>query len=405
MYINVYTYTSNADRTIGPLRHLDFSAFETHHAPLAPKDCGASRMTHFLRDILRQPKELKRTLEYLSGPGRGALDAAVAAVRSARHVYLSGIGSSWHAGLNVSALFQGGGRPVYLVDAAELVQFAAIPAESVLIVISRSGRSVEIVQLLRKAREGGATVIGITNAAEGALAREAQIAIVVPVAMDHAISVNTYTTLALAAGMLAGAVTGSVDLTGSTGKSACATGSLGDSLSRAFVVAGAAIPGWQGQIENSGWLAPRCATYFLARGSSLGSAYEARLMWEEGVKSPATAMGAASFRHGPQEIVQKDMRFGIWIDGARMREQDLALARDLRKLGARVMLIGQRLPEDAGELVFQLPEIPSEWQFLIDIIPAQLVAERLARLSGADPDTFRLCSFVVEDEAGLLKKS
>jgi hypothetical protein len=62
------------------------------------------------------------------------------------------------------------------------------------------------------------------------------------------------------------------------------------------------------------------------------------------------------------------------------------------------------LPEDAGDLVFQLPEIPGDWQFLIDIIPAQLVAERLARLSGSDPDTFRLCSFVVEDEAGLLPK-
>jgi glucosamine--fructose-6-phosphate aminotransferase (isomerizing) len=399
-------------------------------------------VTHFLRDILRQPNELQLTLDHLSGTGPSTLDAAVAAVRVARHVYLTGIGSSWHAGLNVSALFHGGGRPVYLVGAAELVQFAAIPAESALIVISRSGRSVEIVQLLGKARESGATVIGITNAADGALGREAQIAIVVPVAMDHAISVNTYTTLALAAGILASSVLGGTEknslqglkpnpdtssmsdlkvrppnelgladspagiLANSVGRTArigCATdGSLADSLSSAFVAAGRAIPGWQAQIENSEWLAPRSTTYFLARGSSLGSAYEARLMWEEGVKSPATAMGAASFRHGPQEIVQKDMRFGIWIDGARMREQDLALARDLRKLGARVMLIGQRLPEDAGELVFQLPEIPSEWQFLIDIIPAQLVAERLARLSGADPDTFRLCSFVVEDEAGLL---
>ena len=356
-------------------------------------------MTHFLRDILRQPEELQRTVEHLASAGRDSLDSAVAAVRRARHVYLSGIGSSSHAGLNVSALFQGGGRPVYLVDAAELVQFAAIPAESVIIVISRSGRSVEIVQLLGKARESGATVIGITNAADGALAREAQIAIVVPVAMDHAISVNTYTTLALAAGMVASSVIGR------TARNGYPTGSLADSLSGAFAAAGRAIPGWQGQIEKSGWLAPGSTTYFLARGTSLGSAYEARLMWEEGVKSPATAMGAASFRHGPQEIVQKDMRFGIWIDGARMREQDLALARDLRTLGARVMLIGQRLPEDAGDLVFQLPEIPSEWQFLIDIIPAQLVAERLARLSGADPDTFRLCSFVVEDEAGLLKKS
>jgi fructoselysine-6-P-deglycase FrlB-like protein len=113
-------------------------------------------------------------------------------------------------------------------------------------------------------------------------------------------------------------------------------------------------------------------------------------------------MGSASFRHGPQEIVGKDVRFGIWIDGARMREQDLALARDLRKLGARVMLIGQQLPDDAGDLVFQLPEIASEWQFLIDIVPAQLVAEKLARVSGSDPDTFRLCSFVVEDDGGLL---
>jgi len=68
------------------------------------------------------------------------------------------------------------------------------------------------------------------------------------------------------------------------------------------------------------------------------------------------------------------------------------------------MLIGQRLPEDAGDLVFQLPVIPSEWQFLIDIIPVQLAAERLSRLSGVDCDSFRLCSFVVEDEYGLLPK-
>jgi fructoselysine-6-P-deglycase FrlB-like protein len=313
-------------------------------------------------------------------------------------MYLTGIGSSWHAGLNVSALFQLGARPVYLVDAAELVQFAAIPAESVLIVISRSGRSVEIVQLLAKARESGAKVIGITNAAEGALAREAQIPMVIPVALDHAISVNTYTTLALAAGILATSVA-------RTAKNGCATdASLADSLSGSIAVAGREIPRWQAQIEASEWLTPKSVTYFLARGTSLGNAYETRLMWEEGVKSPATAMGTGSFRHGPQEIVAQDVRFGMWIDGTKMREQDLGVARDLRELGARVMLIGQRLPEDAGDLVFQIPEIASEWQFLVDIIPAQLAAERLARISGADPDTFRLCSFVVEEESGLLPR-
>ena len=68
------------------------------------------------------------------------------------------------------------------------------------------------------------------------------------------------------------------------------------------------------------------------------------------------------------------------------------------------MLIGQNIPGDSGDVVLELPKIAPEWQFLIDIFPAQLAAERLARLSGVDPDTFRLCSFVVEDESGLLPR-
>jgi hypothetical protein len=39
---------------------------------------------------------------------------------------------------------------------------------------------------------------------------------------------------------------------------------------------------------------------------------------------------------------------------------------------------------------------------MIDIIPAQLAAERLSRMSGVDCDSFRYCSFIVEDEYGLL---
>src|SRR5947209_7992530 len=105
--------------------------------------------THFLQDILRQPVELRRTLEMLSaGAGHARLHEAVAVARSAKHVYLTGIGSSWHAALNVAAMFQLGARPVYTVDTAELLHFAEIPAGAVLMVISRSGRSIEIVQLL-----------------------------------------------------------------------------------------------------------------------------------------------------------------------------------------------------------------------------------------------------------------
>ncbi|HXW90102.1 MAG TPA: SIS domain-containing protein [Terriglobales bacterium] len=350
-------------------------------------------MTRFLEDILRQPDELERTLGYLGGAGWHRLEEAAGRLRRASHVYLTGIGSSWHAALCAAPLFAAGARPVYLQDAAELLHFAAWPRDAVIVAISRTGKSLEIVRLLAKARESGATVIAVTNAENGTLAREAQIPILVPVTFDHAISVNTYSTLVLAAGLLAWTALRSFD------------DALISTLSGVIGAAAQSIAGWQEQIARSSWLTPGASYYFLARGSSLGSCHEARLLWEEGAKSPATAMGTGGFRHGPQEMVAAGLRFGIWIDGRRLREEDLAVARDLRKLGAGVMLIGQNLPEDAGDLVLQLPEMSAEWQFVIDAIPAQLAAERLAQLAGADCDSFRLCSYIVEHDGGLFDEN
>jgi len=346
--------------------------------------------TQFLRDILRQPKELRWTLEHLIGAGSDALAKAAAAASKAKNVFLTGIGSSWHAALNVAPMFNQAGRPAHLVEASELLLFAELSADNAVVVISRSGRSIEVVQLVEKAKRSGAKVIGITNALEGTLAKEADFSIVVPIELDHAISVNTYSTLAAATGALAQAVTIGFGVPEAT------------DLASAVDETGRAIPDWQKQIATSKWFTPGRTTYFLARGASFGTAQEARLLWEEGVKAPATAMGTGVFRHGPQEMVREGMRFGIWLDAERMREQDLATARDLQKLGASVMLIGQDLPQGFADLTLQLPRIPGAWQFLIDCIPAQLAAEQLARMSGEDSDTFRLCSFVVEDEAGLL---
>ena len=135
---------------------------------------------------------------------------------------------------------------------------------------------------------------------------------------------------------------------------------------------------------------------------SLASAHEARLLWEESAKRPATALTTGGFRHGPQEIVRPGLRVGIWIDREWKREEDLALARDLRRLGARVLAIGRNLPPDAGDLVFDLPPIPAPWQFVADVVPVQLAAETLARARGEDCDSFRLCEYVVESEGGLL---
>jgi glucosamine--fructose-6-phosphate aminotransferase (isomerizing) len=316
---------------------------------------------------------------------------AVSMIGSATDLILTGIGASWNVALCAGSLFYSRGRPVHMQEAGELLHFTTIPSGAVIIAISRTGRSIEIVQLLAKAKASGAAMIGVTNCADTPLAQASAVAIVVPTKLDHAISVNTYSSLLIAAGALASS---------STTGFASVAGQLGESVAEA----GRSLDAWREQLEESNWLATGAPYYFLARGGSLGTCQEARLLWEEGVKMPATAMSTSAFRHGPQEIVRKGVRFCMWIDQALRRDQDLSVARDLRKLGASVMIIGENLPHDAGDLVCQLPSSPPRWQFAIDVLPIQLAAERLSRMSGVDCDSFRVCSYVVEDEHGLLGK-
>jgi glucosamine--fructose-6-phosphate aminotransferase (isomerizing) len=334
---------------------------------------------------------MQRTIDFLTGLGQKSLQEASSLVRSARDVVITGIGASWNAALSAASLFFLGGRPAYMQEAGELLHFTHISRGSVIIVLSRTGRSIEIVQLLAKAATHGATIIGITNSADSPLARESAVAIVVPAMLDHTISVNAYSTLLIAASALASEAT--------TGFS-----SVAGSLLHTVIEAGQCIEFWQEQLEKSNWLKVGAPYYFLARGGSLGTCNEARLLWEEGVKMPATSMSTSGFRHGPQEIVREEMRFCLWIDQALMREQDLSVAHDLRELGASVMLVGENISRDEADLVCQLPKSPLHWQFVVDVLPIQLAAERLSRMSGVDCDSFRICSYVVEDEHGLLGK-
>ncbi len=342
------------------------------------------------QDIRKQPVELARSLSHMFGPGKPALEAAAAVLRKAGPIVIAGIGASWHAGMAMQAQLLGCGCSALLVDASELLHFAQVPQGATVVLLSRSGKSTEIVQLVEKCRSRFATIISITNQADSPLAQGSHIVLNTSTDFDHAVSVSTYSAIAMAGALLAGEATGRL------------ARSLHDELLQALVDASAAIPDWRTTIEQSGWLGDGSgATYFLARGAGLASCHEARLLWEEAAKKPATALTAGGFRHGPQEIVRDGFRAGIWIDADHMRSQDLDLARDLRRLGARVLLIGQQLKESAADCVLRLPSIPAHWQFLIEIIPIQIAAERLAVVCGEDPDSFRLCSYIVEDEGGL----
>src|SRR5260370_34080002 len=120
-------------------------------------------VTRFLQDILRQPTELQLTIDYLRGAGQRRLAEAAAIIENARHVYVTGIGSSWHAALTAGPLFSLGGFPVYFQEASEVVQFSPNPSGAGIICISRRGRRIEICPPLAKAHWRRAIGVGVSN--------------------------------------------------------------------------------------------------------------------------------------------------------------------------------------------------------------------------------------------------
>jgi fructoselysine-6-P-deglycase FrlB-like protein len=351
---------------------------------------SARAETHCLRDILREPGELLKTLGNLLESGRPAFDRAAAMLRDASEVYIAGIGASWAAGMAAQSFFSQAGRSANLADASELLHQRSFRPGSAILILSRSGKSIEVVTLLDRAAKAGAKVIGVTNAPDSPLGRRSDAVLLLGIGFDHAISIVTYSTVALGGALVSAAATGQLHASDLQ-----ALRSSLDAVPRA-------ISAWRGLLAGNAWFAADKAPYFLARQAGLASAHESRLLWEETAKAPASALSAGGFRHGAQEIVEPGLRFGLWLDGKLRREEDVAMARDLRKLGARVMVIGQGVPPDAGDLVFELPPVPAAWQFVTDIIPAQLAAEHLAGLREVDCDNFRLGSHVVTKEGGLL---
>jgi glucosamine--fructose-6-phosphate aminotransferase (isomerizing) len=346
-------------------------------------------MTNLLQDILHEPEELIKTLENSWYQKRQTLEEAGRMVREAQAVYIVGIGSSWHAGMAVLSIFHAFGYPAILIDASEMVHFTSVPRKSTVIILSRSGRSLEVVQMIEQLKSQLARIIAVTNTTESPLAKEADVCLQVHARFDHLVSITMYAALALAGSLIATVAVGRLDEV------------LVRTLTESLASTKYAMPLWQEQIETMTWLNRDAPTYFLARGGSLASCHEARLLWEEAAKAPASSLSTGGFRHGPQEMVHEGLRVAMWLHGEKVRTEDLAVAADLRRNGSRVFLIGQGLDINAADLVISLPTIPPRWQFLVDIIPVQIAAERLSRLRGVDCDAFRLCPYIVEHAGGL----
>lgn len=340
--------------------------------------------TRMSAEIAEQPAAARRTLDHLM-PQRERLGELA---QGRPRVLLAARGSSDNAAIY--------GR--YLLEVvAEVPAALAAPSvathyraqldlsDTVVVSVSQSGSTTEIVQTQQWARSCGAATVAITNVEGSPLAESADVALVTQAGPEIAVpATKTYLTQMVALGVLADALSPSDALTADLDRVPDAV----DRLLQVDVTQAAEALAAADQVVVTG------------RGLLLGTALETALKMEETCLRPVRGYSYADLRHGPISVVSEGL-LAVLVAAAHgpLAEPMTDLVRDLHARGARVLGIGGT-PTFAGlcDLHLAGPDLPEAVEPIASIVPAQLMIEQMARRLGLDPDNPRGLSKVTETE-------
>jgi glutamine---fructose-6-phosphate transaminase (isomerizing) len=349
----------------------------------ARSQSGGSQMR---REIAEQPAAVERTLEALL-PLRGDLRRLMA---GRRHVLLVARGSSDNAAVYGRYLLEthaGVSAALAAPSIATHYRRERDLSDTLVVALSQSGGTEEIVTTQRWARACGAPTVAITNDPDSLLAREADLALVTRAGRELAVpATKSYTTQLAALAVVATALAPDPEpLVGELRRTP-------DELDR--LLAQARVDAAVDLMVGSG------PTLAIGRGLVLGTALEIALKLEETCLRPVRGMSYADLRHGPIAVVASGVT-AVLVSAADGPLADglTGLAHDLHALGATVIGFGgdERF-RAACDVGVPGPRLSEPVAPLGLVLPAQLVVESLARRLGLDPDAPRGLSKVTQTD-------
>ena len=333
----------------------------------------------FVAEIAEQPQALRRA-------GRGLVEQSEQlarlrqAVASSRSILFTGMGSSYDACYPIVTALAGRGRPCSMLDTAELLHFRMplLEPDSLLVCVSQSGESAELVRLIDRLPAGARpTIAAVTNGSANTLAADADIALDTRAGEELGPSTMTF------AGAMAvlEAVTGDPPLERAALE-----------MERVLAEPDAAAD------HLSAWIDGRPTLALVGRGSARAAAEMGALTLKEAARFPAESMQSAQFRHGPLELAGPHLAVIVIATEPSTRALELKLAGELAAAGAAVLVVSQDGDCPDGAEAISVGPLSGGLAAATATVPAQLLAWRLARCRGLTPGEFAIAGKVTTRE-------
>jgi glucosamine--fructose-6-phosphate aminotransferase (isomerizing) len=332
----------------------------------------------FLRDeIFEQPQVLRTLIEAEGEPVKEI--AALVRERQVSYVVIAARGSSDHAALYAKYLLGTLNRlPVALATPSLFTMYHSPPQlkDALVIGISQSGESPDIISVVSSAQEQGALTLSITNDAGSPLAQAAEHVLPCHAGVERSIAATkTYTAQLVAVALLATSLAGDeARLT----ELRAIPDAVEKTLTLSEVVQLAA--------ERYRYM-EQCVV--LGRGYNYATAYELSLKLKELTYVVAAPYSSADFVHGPIAIVERGFPVIVIVPHGAVYDEVMALAHSLQE-ERRAELIVISDQDDAlavAQTPLWMPVPVTEWLSpILCIIPGQLFAYHLTLVKGFDPD-------------------
>jgi glucosamine--fructose-6-phosphate aminotransferase (isomerizing) len=330
-------------------------------------------------EIFEQPDVLARWLD--TGLDVVRRTAGAIRARDIEYVFLAARGTSDHAGVYAQYLWGSRNRlPVALAAPSLFTMYGETPRldKALVVGISQSGQSPDIVSVLAEGRRQGALTLAVTNDPASPLALAAEHTLDIHAGPEKAVAATkTYTSTLLALAALSLALDDHAP----------------PSDLQALHAVPAAVRQALAQESAAERIAARCGDMgrcvVLGRGYNYATAQEWALKLKELSYVFADVYSTADFQHGPIAIIERGFPvLAVAPEGAVFADQ-LALLRRLRdEYGADLLVVSDsEQARDLGHESLAIPTGLPEWLTPISaIVPAQLFCYHLTLAKGYDTE-------------------
>lgn len=360
---------------------------------LTPESAQKGGYPHFmLKEIHEQPEAVKKSVS--SRIDRNGLpDFSADGIdadfwRGIRAVQIVACGSAMHAGLvGQRVLEQYAGLPTTVHIASEYRYYPPLGDEGTLvIVISQSGETADSLAALRYAKEHGRQTLGIVNAVETTIAREADKRIYTYAGPEIAVATTkgycTQASVLYAIAAAAGLSRGVID--------AKAAKELLRDISEEVPAVLETMLGKEAQFcRIAKALADHEHVFYIGRGLDYAMSMEGALKLKEISYIHCEAYAAGELKHGTISLIEPGTPVIALATDPALFEKTESNLREVGSRGAQVTLIcpeGVEVPEESAGEIIRLPECSAPARLFASMLAVQMIAYEAAFFRGCDID-------------------